>query len=100
MALTPRVVLFHDRAAHGASLTEVFDAGIGVIPGLVLLPHARRRLRTEDHQRMSVLARRFAPAPCLVLDDGVRVDLGPGGALPADARVLGDDGRISEGTAA
>jgi hypothetical protein len=100
MALTPRVVLFHDRAAQGASLTEVFDAGLGVVPGLVVLPHARRRLRTEDHLRMSVLARRFAPASCLVLDDGVRVDLGPGGALPADARLVGDDGRITEGAAA
>jgi hypothetical protein len=100
MALTPRVVLFHDRAAQGASLTEVFDAGLGVVPGLVLLPHARRRLRTDDLLRMSVLARRFAPASCLVLDDGVRVDLGADGALPAEARVLGDDGRITEGTAA
>jgi hypothetical protein len=100
MALTPRVVLFHDRAAHGASLTEVFDAGIGVIRGLVLLPHARRRLLTDDHLRMSVLARRFEPASCLVLDDGVRIDLGPGGELPGDARLLGSDGRITEGTAA
>ncbi|MGY1669168.1 hypothetical protein [Geodermatophilus sp. SYSU D00710] len=100
MALTPRVVLFHDRAAQGASLTEVFDAGIGVIPGLVLLPHARRRLRTEDPLRMSVLARRFAPSRCVVLDDGVRVDLGPGGALPSDARVVDQEGRIVEGAAA
>jgi hypothetical protein len=93
-------MLFHDRAAQGASLTEVFDAGLGVVPGLVVLPHARRRLRTDDHPRMSVLARRFAPASCLVLDDGVRVDLGPGGALPPDARLVGDDGRITEGAAA
>ena len=100
MALTPRVVLFHDRAAHGASLTEVFDAGIGVVPGLVLLPHARRRLLTDDVLRMSVLARRFAPDSCLVLDDGVRVDLGPDGAVPPDARVIGANGLITEGTAA
>jgi hypothetical protein len=100
MALTPRVVLFHDRAAHGAALTEVFDAGIGVVRGLVLLPHARRRLRTDDSLRMSVLARRFAPAACVVLDDGVRVDLASDGALPEDARVVGPDGRITEGTAA
>jgi hypothetical protein len=99
MALTDRVVLFHDRAAHGASLTEVFDAGIGVIPGLVLLPHARRRLLTDDVLRMSGLARRFAPDPCLVLDDGVRVDLGPDGALPPEARVVGADGLIAGGTA-
>jgi hypothetical protein len=100
MALTTRVVLFHDRAAHGRSLTEVFDAGLGVAPGMVLLPHARRRLRTEDHLRMSVLARRFAPAACVVLDDGVRVDLGPDGSLPPGARVVDEEGRITEGTAA
>ena len=100
MALTPRVVLFHDRVAHGASLTEVFDAGIGVIPGLVLLPHARRRLRTDDLLRMSVLARRFAPASCVVLDDGVRVDLGPGGSLHPGARLVDEEGRIVEGAAA
>jgi hypothetical protein len=99
MALTPRVVLFHDRAAHGASLTEVFDAGIGVVQGLVLLPHARRRLKTDDVLRMSVLARRFAPASCLVLDDRVRVDLRPGGALPPDARVVGATGLITGVTA-
>jgi hypothetical protein len=100
MALTPRVVLFHDRAAQGASLTEVFDAGIGVVPGLVLLPHARRRLVTDDVIRMSGLARRFAPDSCLVLDDGVRVDLGPDGAVPPGARVVGANGLISGGTAA
>jgi hypothetical protein len=99
MALTDRVVLFHDRAAQGASLTEVFDAGIGVVPGLVLLPHARRRLLTDDVVRMSGLARRFAPAPCVVLDDGVRVDLGPDGAVPPDARVVGTNGLITGGTA-
>jgi len=100
MALTDRVVLFHDRAAQGASLTEVFDAGIGVISGLVLLPHARRRLLTDDPIRMSALAHRFAPASCVVLDDGVRVDLGADGALPAKARVVGTDGQIAGGTAA
>jgi hypothetical protein len=99
MALTPRVVLFHDRAAHGASLTEVFDSGIGVIPGLVLLPHARRRLLTDDVLRMSRLARRFAPDTCLVLDDGVRVDLGADGAVPPDARVVGANGLITGGAA-
>jgi hypothetical protein len=99
MALTERVVLFHDRAAQGASLTEVFDAGIGVIPGLVLLPHARRRLVTDDVLRMSGLARRFAPDSCLVLDDGVRVDLGPDGNLPPDARVVGANGLITGMTA-
>jgi hypothetical protein len=96
MALSERVVLFHDRAAHGPAQTEVYDEGLGVVPGLVLLPHARRRLRTDDAERMSVLARRFAPASCVVLDDSISLDLGADGSLPADARVISVDGRIVE----
>ena len=95
MALTDRLVLFHDHVPHGVAQTEVLGDGLGVLPGLVLLPHARRRLRVDDPVRMSVLARRFAPARCLVLDDGVRVDLGPQLELPADARVVDADGTIT-----
>jgi len=95
MALTERLVLFDDHVPHGVAQTEVFDDGIGVVEGLVLLPHARRRLRIDDPVRMSVLARRFAPARCVVLDDGMRVDLGPDGALPADAKILDDHGAIT-----
>lgn len=100
MALTERVVLFHDRAPQGPAHTEVFDEGLGVVPAAVLLPHARRRLYVDDGTRMSVLARRFAPARCVVLDDGVSVDLTGGGGLPPSARVVGADGRIGtlEGT--
>jgi hypothetical protein len=100
MALTARVVLFGDRAAQGPAHSEVYDEGLGLVPGLVLLPHARRRLRTDDAGRMSVLARRFAPAACVVLDDGVRVDLGPDGELPPGARVVDADGRIGRVRAA
>ena len=100
MALTDRVVLFHDHAAQGRSQTEVFDRGIGLVQRLVLMPHARRRLRTEDQSRMSVLARRFAPSICVVLDDGVSVQLGDDGALPPDARIIEPDGRIVELAAA
>jgi len=100
MALTSRVVLFHDGAVHGPAQTEVLGEGVGVIPRLVLFPHARRRLRTGDVTRMSLLARRFAPAACVVLDDGVRLDLGPDLRLPPDARVIGADGRIVETSAA
>jgi hypothetical protein len=96
MALTERIVLFHDRAAQGPTHAEVYDDGLGLIPGAVLLPHARRRLRVDDRERMAVLARRFAPARCVLLDDGVRVDLGAGGALPGTARVLTSDGRIMQ----
>jgi hypothetical protein len=100
MALTERVVIFHDHVPHGVAQTEVFGEGLGVVRDLVLLPHARRRLRVDDQVRMSVLARRFEPRRCLVLDDGVRVDVSREGRLPPDARVLAEDGRITTPDAA
>jgi hypothetical protein len=96
MALTERVLLFHDRAPHARPHAEFLDAGLGWIPGCVLLPHVRRRLRTDDAGRMAELACRAAPARCVVLDDGVRLDLGGDGTLPPGARVVGGDGRITE----
>jgi hypothetical protein len=95
MALTERVFLFHDNPARGPARAEVLDRGLGVVPGLVLLPHARRRLDLADEGRMGVLARRASPARCLLLDDGVRVDLGPGAELPPDARVIHASGRVA-----
>ena len=95
MALTERVVLFHDFVPHGVAQTEVYAEGIGAVHGVVALPHARRRLRVSDPVHMSVLARRFAPARCLVLDDSTRVPLADDGALPPDARVLDLEGHIA-----
>lgn len=100
MALSERVVLFHDFVPHGVAQTEVFGEGLGVVRSLVPLPHMRRRLRVDDQVRMSVLARRFAPAQCVVLDDGVRVSLSPDGRPPADARVLSESGRVTDPGAA
>src|SRR5947208_17080102 len=94
MVLTERIVLFHDKVAHGPAQSEVLGAGLGVLHDVVLLPHARRRLRTDDEMRMAVLARRFAPAVCVVLDDGMTLDLGRDGTLPGNARVVADDGRL------
>ena len=32
------------------------DTGLGRLPGIIALPHAKRRLQLDDHERMSVLA--------------------------------------------
>jgi len=96
MALTERVLLFHDRTPYSPSDAEFLDSGVGWLRGCVLLPHARRRLRTDDQVRMAELAARAAPARCVVLDDGIRLDLGTHGELPPDARVVADDGHIGE----
>jgi hypothetical protein len=88
MALTERVVLFHDRTATGPSDPEVYGRGLGVLTDLVVLPHARTRLLLANSARMSVLAARFQPATCLLLDEGARVDLDAGGGVPSGAPML------------
>jgi len=87
MALTERVVLFDEGRA------EVYGTGLAVLPEVVLFPHARRRLPMGDPAVLGALARRFAPDRCVVLDDGVRLDLTEG--LPVTARVIGVNGRLT-----
>lgn len=96
MALTERVVLFHDFGPEGASEAEVFDRGLGRVRGVVALPHARRRLRLDDRDRCAVMARRFTDQHCVLLDDGTALEFGASGELPSGARILGIDGTIHE----
>ncbi len=70
MCLTERVVLFHDHPPQGAGNAEVFEAGLGLLPRTVLLPHAASRLALQDATRVTLLARRFSPAACHTLDEG------------------------------
>ena len=94
MVLCERVVLFHDRSVTGYTHAEAFDAGLGLCRGVVALPHARQRLLLDDAVRTALFAQRFAPASCVILDDGVRVPCADHGALPPGTRVLGTDGQI------
>ena len=96
MALTERVVLFHDFGPEGASEAEVYDRGLGRVRGVVALPHARRRLRLDDRDRCAVMARRFTDQHCVLLDDGTALELTPDGGLPKGARILGIDGAVHE----
>jgi hypothetical protein len=96
MAMTERVVLFHDFAPDGAGEAEVFDRGLGRVRGVVALPHARRRLRLDDPDRCAVMARRFTDQHCLLLDDGTAIEVREDGGLPSGARILGIDGAVHE----
>ncbi len=85
MAITDRVVLFHDSPPQGPGNAEILGHGLGLIPGVVVLPHAKRRLRLGDQDRVSLFARRFKPDRCLTLDenermvwDGRRLKIGAG----------------------
>ena len=95
MALTDRIVLFHDRAPQGPGHPEVWGSGLSVVRDVVLLPHARARLLLDDAPRMAVLARRFAPARCVLLESGTRLELAADGTWPPGTRMLGEDGHVS-----
>lgn len=69
MVLTERVVLFHDTPPQGRGYAEVLGRGLGLMPNVVVLPHARRRLLLDDAQRISLFARRFLPRRCVALDE-------------------------------
>lgn len=95
MGLTDRIVLFHDRAPQGPGHPEVYASGLSVLRDAVLLPHARARLLLDDAVRMAVFARRFAPARCVLLEAGSRVEVGDGGSYPPGTRILGEDGHVT-----
>jgi len=101
MALADRIVLFGDRSPHGPGHAEVYGSGLSIASEVVLLPHARARLLLDDTPRMAVFAQRFAPARCVPLEAGTRVDFPAGGGLPPGTRLLAEDGHVtSSGEAA
>ena len=100
MALSERVVLFHDHPAQGERAPEVHADGVGLYRGVVPFPHGSRRLRLDDRDRVSLLAHRVAPRQAVLLPDGSRLDLREGQPLPAHALTLGVAGRVRSGEAA
>lgn len=70
MALSERVVLFHDSPPQGPGHAEILDSGLGLLPRLLPLPHARERLRLHDPRRVALMARRFNPLQPVTLDAG------------------------------
>ncbi len=82
MALSDRIVLFHDNPPQGPGVSEVLDAGLGIVPNLVALPQPETRLRLDDRERVQRLVQRFAPARSL--------------AFPARAWVIWRDGRYEQ----
>jgi len=95
MALADRIVLFGDRSPHGPGHAEVYGSGLSITREVVLLPHARARLLLDDTPRMAVFAQRFAPARCVPLEAGTRVEFSGDGGLPPGTRVLAEDGHVT-----
>lgn len=70
MVLCDRIVFFHDRLPQGRRDPEIVGLGMGLLPGIVLLPDAKGRLQAKDLVRIRLFSRRFAPASCMTLDNG------------------------------
>jgi hypothetical protein len=91
MVLAEQVVVFHDSPPQGASAAEVLEIGLGLYRGVLPFPHAGRRLRLGDANRVDLLARRFAPRRCVALDPRTRVWMAPGApvrGLPGTQQML------------
>lgn len=89
MAIAERVVLFYDDPPHGPGNAEVLDEGLGLVRNIVPLPHAGVRLKLEDKSRVALFASRFAPAECLTLDPGARLDWQDGRVVPVADETFG-----------
>ena len=97
MALTDRVVLFHDDPPHGEAISEVLDAGLGLARDLVVLPEPRLRLHLDDRVRVGELAQRYAPAVCVAVDHGARLWVEDGRVVrAAEAQRLDPGGRVEQ----
>lgn len=94
MALSERVVLFHDHPAQGVGDAELLDSGLGLVRDSVFLPHAKGRLRLKQAKRVSLMARRFAPALCYTLDSGDLLEIGADARPSTPARVLSESGVV------
>jgi hypothetical protein len=100
MALAERIILFHDYPPYGSDIAQVLEPGLGLVPGFVLLPDPRRRVRIDNRPGIARFARRMLPATCLALDHGARVVLAPGAPPRIDAARLEPSGLVTRGWAA
>lgn len=104
MALSDRIVLFHDTPPQGTGNAEALDAGLGIASDIVVLPHAKERLQLGDRRRVSRFARRFRPAICAALDEGEGIERIQGRWVPlrggdptlSGARLLSPEGHVED----
>jgi hypothetical protein len=97
MVLTERIVLFHDYPPYGSDIAQVLDAGFKCASSVVVLPDARRRINSEASAGIQRFARRMAPATCVAMDHGDRVEFEYGVLKRASASRLTTTGTIQRG---
>lgn len=99
MVLSERIVLFHDSPPQGPGDAEVLAPGLGLVRGLVPLPHAGARLHLDDPARVALFARRFAPDKAVCFDGGECLEGITGSSawtIPREVRVLQASGSVGQ----
>ncbi len=97
MAISDRVVLFHDNPPQGAGAAELLDRGLGLCPDVIPLPHPEQRLRLSDPVRVRLLAARFVPALSLAMTSRSHITWnGLAFVRPYKIGLLHEDGRVEK----
>lgn len=97
MVLGSRVVLFHDKPPQGPGFAEVLEAGLDLYRSKLVFPDATSRLDLKDPDRLAILARRFHPQQCLLLDPGTAA-FRMGDDWRLDCRTIDTKGILLNGT--
>lgn len=87
MAITERIVLFHDTPPQGHPAPEILDQGVGLVSGIVVMPQPEKRLNLNDTERVAMTAGRFSPSHCIAFPKGAHVTL-EGGKFVAPEGVV------------
>jgi len=96
MALTERVVLFHDDPPHGTAISEILDVGLGLVKDIVVLPEPRLRLHLYEQSRVAEMAQRYSPARCIAMDHGAKLFVEDGRVVKQSAQLLTRSGAVED----
>lgn len=97
MSLADRIVLFHDTPPFGKNLAQVLDVGLGLAPGVVVMPDVKHRVQTDEVDGIERFTKRMAPALCMGMDPGARLVFERGKLVSGVADRLCADGTVQAG---
>lgn len=78
MALGDRVVVYHDVYQDRHHTFELLGRGMGLLPGMLVLPQHAERIRRGSEDHLAFIARRFPLGACIGLDEGALLRIAGG----------------------
>lgn len=97
MAVSERVVLFHDDPPQGPGAVEILDRGLSLCRGVLCFPQPETRLKLDDRDRVELLVRRLAPATLVTLTNRSHITWDRGVLYrPFDVQRLHEDGTVEQ----